>query len=246
MTQEEPVPQSTEPNGAPALPWERPRRSAPRRTFTREAVVTAALQVIDTEGVEAMSMRRVAQELGTGPASLYAHVSGREEMIALVVDRVLSGVECPAPDPQRWREQIKDVMRASRRALVAHGDLARLLPEVGVPSGESVTVISEGMLAILAAAGLPKQVCAYAVDAMSLYVTGIAAEEAGRTHHARSGSAGPEIATRMADFFAALPPERFPHLIGMAEELTRDVGDERFEFGLDLMVTGLAARLPAS
>jgi AcrR family transcriptional regulator len=207
--------------------------------------VTAALQVIDAEGVEAMSMRRVAQELGTGPASLYAHVAGREEMIALVLDRVLSGVECPAPDPRRWREQIKDVMRASRRALVAHGDLARLLPEIGLLSGESVTVISEGMLAILAAAGLPKQVCAYAVDAMSLYVTGIAAEDAGRAHQARSG-AGPETAARMADFLAALPPERFPTLTGMAAELARDVGDERFEFGLDLMVTGLAAHLPAS
>jgi AcrR family transcriptional regulator len=238
------VPQSTEPNGAPALPWERPRRPAPRRTFTREAVVTAALQVVDAEGVEAMSMRRVAQELGTGPASLYAHVAGREEMIALVLDRVLSGVVCPPPEPARWREQIKEVMRASRSALVAHGDLARLLPEIGVTSGESVTVISEGMLAILAAAGLPKQVCAYAVDAMSLYVTGIAAEDASRAHRARSG-AGPEAAARMADFFAALPPERFPMLTGMAAELARDVGDERFEFGLDLMVTGLEAHLPA-
>ncbi|MFI0723763.1 TetR/AcrR family transcriptional regulator [Streptomyces sp. NPDC021224] len=240
------MPQPTEPTGAPALPWERPRRSAPRRTFTRAAVVTAALHVIDTEGVEAMSMRRVAQELGTGPASLYAHVSGREEMIALVLDRVLAAVVCPEPDAGRWREQIKDVMRDSRRALVAHGDLARLLPEIGVPTGESVTVISEGMLAVLAAAGLPKQVCAYAVDALSLYVSGIAAEEATRAHHARSGGKGPEIATRLEDYIGALPPDRFPMLTGMTAELARDVGDERFEFGMDLMVTGLAAHLPAS
>ncbi|MFI0942656.1 TetR/AcrR family transcriptional regulator [Streptomyces sp. NPDC021020] len=240
------MPQPTEPTGAPALPWERPRRSAPRRTFSREAVVTAALHVIDTEGVEAMTMRRVAQELGTGPASLYAHVSGREEMIVLVLDRVLADVTCPEPDPQRWREQIKDVARDGRRALVAHGDLARLLPEIGVPTGESITVHSEGMLAILAAAGLPKQVCAYAVDALSMYVTGIAAEEASRAYRARSGGPGPDTAARVEDYIAALPPDRFPMLTGMVAELARDVGDERFEFGLDLMVTGLAAHLPAS
>lgn len=238
------MPQPAEPTGAPGLPWERPRRSAPRRTFTREAVVSAALHVIDTEGVEAMSMRRVAQELGTGPASLYAHVSGREEMISLVLDRVLSGVVCPAPEPHRWREQIKEVMRDARSALVAHGDLARLLPEIGVLTGESATVISEGMLAILAAAGLPKQVCAYAVDALSMYVTAIAAEDATRAY-ARSGGSGPEIATQLEDYFGALPPDRFPMLTSMTAEMARNVGDERFEFGLDLMVTGLAAHLPA-
>ena len=63
---------------------------------------------------------------------------------------------------------------------------------------------------------------------------------------ARSGAdAGYDISARMNGYLAALPPDRFPMLTGMAEELTRDVGDERFEFGLDLMVSGLAAHLPA-
>jgi AcrR family transcriptional regulator len=208
-------------------------------------IVTAALHVIDTEGVDAMSMRRVAQELGTGPASLYAHVSGREELVTLVLDRALAEVVCPPPDPARWQEQIKEVLRHARRALVSHGDLARLLPEVGMPTGESLTVTAEGMLAVLAAAGLPKQACAYAVDALSLYVTGIASEEAARAHAGAAGQDGETQAARLDGYFAALPPDRFPMLTGMAAELTRDVGDERFEFGLDLMVTGLAALIPA-
>lgn len=228
----------------PVPPWERPRRAAPRRVFTREAIVTAALHIIDTEGVDAMTMRRIAQELGTGPASLYAHVSGREELIALVLDRALSEVGCPEPDPRRWQEQIKEVLRHSRRVLVSHGDLARLLPEIGVPIGESITVTAEGVLAILAAAGLPKQVCAYALDALSLYVTGVAAEEATRAHQAGANSKE-TVLMRVHSYYAALPPERFPMLTGMMPEMTRDVGDERFEFGLDLLLTGLAALAPA-
>lgn len=232
-------------SAVPVPPWERARRPAPRRVFSRDVIVTAALHVVDTEGVDALSMRRVAQELGTGPASLYAHVSGREELVNLVLDRALAEVTCPEPDPARWREQIKEVLRHARRALVSHGDLARLLPEVGIPSGESITVTAEGMLAILACAGMPKQVCAYAVDTLSLYVSGIAAEEAARVRHAADGHAGDLIATRLETYFAALPPDRFPMLTGMIAELTRDVGDERFEFGLDLLITGLAAHVPA-
>lgn len=229
----------------PVPPWGRPRKSAPRRTFTQEAVITAALQVIDTEGVDALSMRRVAQELGTGAASLYAHVSGREELIGLVLNRVLAEVICPEPDAGRWQEQIKDILRHARRVLIAHNDLARLLPEIGVPTGESASVAAEGMLTILTAAGLPAQACAYALDALVLYVTAIVAEEAARAGHAKDpGQARENLHTWLHSYYAALPPDRFPVLTGMTEEMTRDVGDERFEFGLDLMVKGLATHAP--
>ncbi|MFG1807977.1 TetR/AcrR family transcriptional regulator [Streptomyces sp. NPDC049040] len=229
----------------PVPPWGRPRKSAPRRIFSQEAVVAAALRVIDTEGVAALSMRRVAQELGTGAASLYAHVAGREELIGLVLDRVLAEVTCPEPDPERWQEQIKEMLRQSRRVLAAHGDLARLLPEVGVPTGESATGAAEGMLGILAAGGLPPQACAYALDALTLYVTGIVAEEAIRAQESKDPEQAEQtFLARVHRYYEALPPERFPMLTGMMKEMTRDVGDERFEFGLDLMVTGLAAHVP--
>lgn len=229
----------------PAPPWPRARRTAPRRTLSQDAVVTAALHVIGTEGAEALSMRRVAQELGTGPASLYAHVSGREELIALAIDRALGGVECPEPDPGRWQEQVKQVMRQARAVLVAHGDLARLFQEIGVPMGGNAARCTEGLLAVLAAAGLPPQVCAYAVDALPLYITGAAAEEAVRTARHRAG--GPDrkgMMERTRAYFQALPADRFPMINGMVDELMRDEGDERFEFGLNLLVTGLARYAP--
>jgi AcrR family transcriptional regulator len=223
----------------PAPPWGPTRKSAPRRSLSQDAVITAALHIIDTEGIDAMSMRRVAQELGTGAASLYAHVAGRDELIALVLDRVRADIRCPAPDPEHWQEQLKDVMRQARAVLAAHGDLARLSLEIGIPTGENAMRTAEGVLAILASGGLPPQVCAYAVDSVSLYVTAAAAEEAARAVGAAAFDKDAFTAQARA-YFASLPREQFPLITGMVDELTRDAGDERFEFGLGLLVSGLS------
>lgn len=226
----------------PAPPWGPTRKRAPRRALSQDGIIAAALHIIDTEGIDAMSMRRVAQELGTGAASLYAHVAGRDELIALVLDRVRADIHCPVPDPARWQEQTKDVMRQARAVLAAHGDLARLSMEIGVPTGENAMRTAEGVLAILVAGRLPVQVCAYGVDALSLYVTAAAAEEAARAF--RTGGASQlgaaDFLGQVRVYYASLPQEQFPVLTGMVDELMRDVGDERFEFGLDLLVSGLA------
>jgi len=230
----------------PAPPWGRARKTAARRVLSQDAIVTAALHLIDTEGIDALSMRRVAQELGTGAASLYAHVTGRDELIGLVLDRVRADVRCPEPDPERWQEQLKDVMRQARAVLAAHGDLARISMEIGVPTGENAMRTAEGVLAILAAGGLPAQVCAYGVDAVSLYVTATAAEEAARSAGSRvaPGLDQKAFLDQVRGYYNSLPKDRFPLITGMVPELMRDVGDERFEFGLDLLVSGLAGYAP--
>ena len=109
----------------PEPPWAATRRERPARTpLTREAIVDAALRVVDREGADGLSMRRVAEELGTGPASLYWHVASKDELINLVVDRVVGEIELPPPDPERWQEQFMEGMRQARRVLRAR--LARL------------------------------------------------------------------------------------------------------------------------
>ncbi|MFJ2634941.1 TetR/AcrR family transcriptional regulator [Streptomyces sp. NPDC087422] len=225
----------------PAPPWGPTRKRAPRRVLSQDGIIAAALRIVDTEGIDAMSMRRVAQELGTGAASLYAHVAGRDELIALVLDRVRAEIHCPVPDPERWQEQVKDVMRQARAALAAHGDLARLSIEIGVPTGENAMRTAEGVLAILAAGRLPVQVCAYGVDALALYVTAAAAEEAALAFSTGVTTAGKDdFLAQVRDYYKSLPSGQFPVITGMVDELMRDVGDERFEFGLDLLVSGLA------
>ena len=100
--------------GAPEPPWRRRQGEAPRaerRPLTRDAIVDAALGLLDRQGLAGLSMRRLAQELGVGAASLYWHVRDKEELLGLLLDRIVGESEVPEPDPDNWQEQIKQVGR---------------------------------------------------------------------------------------------------------------------------------------
>jgi AcrR family transcriptional regulator len=209
-----------------------------REPLTRDRIVRAAMAVVDSDGLDALSMRRVAADLGTGAASLYAHVANKEELLQLLVNLATCGTPIPDPDPARWQEQIKDVVRGIRSGLGAHRDLARAC--LGrIPTGAEAMVSVERILAILVAAGLPRQVIAYSVDILALYATATAYEES--VYLAREAGDVEGYLEDVTSYFRGLPPDQFPHTAGLAAELTRCEGDERFEFGLDALVRGIAA-----
>src|SRR5438045_7753763 len=112
----------------PEPPWraDARARAEPRLPLTRDAIVEAALRVLDREGMDGLSMRRVAEELGTGAASLYWHVRNKDELLQLLNERFAAEVELPEPDPSRWQEQLKEVAHQMRSAAHRHRDLARI------------------------------------------------------------------------------------------------------------------------
>src|SRR5215469_9991688 len=112
----------------PPPPWQRlPDRRARRRRepISRDAIVTAAVELLDREGLAALSMRRLAEELGTGAASLYWHVGSKDGLLDLVFDHIIGEGKVPEPDPGRWQEQLKEVARAQRDASLRHPWLVR-------------------------------------------------------------------------------------------------------------------------
>ena len=228
-----------------ALP-EPPRRGRPaakaesaREPLTRERIVDAAFRILDAGGLDAVSMRSVAEALGTGPASLYAHVSGKEELLSLLIERLAGEMRLPEPDPERWQEQIKELVREMHSVLLAHRDLARV--RLGtIPLGEGALRVSDRMIEILALGGLPKQVIAYAVDLLPLYAVATAYEQSLSNERAATEE-GARYVEEVDAYLAALPPDRFPHLAALAPELAAGDAGERFEFGLDVLVAGLAA-----
>ena len=222
--------------GAPEPPWRRkpePPDRGERRPLTRDAIVDAALVLLDREGIAGLSMRRLAKELDVGAASLYWHVGDKEELLGLLLDRIVGETEVPDPDPANWQEQMKELGRESRRLLQRHRDAAQI--SMGrVPVGPNSMPVMERSLAILVAAGLPPRVLALAVDMFALYVGGFAFEESLRGDE----SADPE---QLAEYFRSLPKKEFPTLVALADDLTAGDADERFEFGLELLVRGLEA-----
>lgn len=219
----------------PDPPWLRRTTRAKRQALDRERIIEVALGIIDREGIDGLSMRRIAEELDTGAASLYAHVSGKEELLDLVFDRVIGEIQLPEPDPSRWQEQLKEWAREGRRAMKAHRDIARV--SLGrIPTGVNVLRTTEWLLELLTSAELPQKVVAYAGDVGALLVGAYVYEESVEEAHA-----DPEMYAMVADYMMNLPPEAFPNIIGMGPALYEGGPDERFDFLIDVFVSGLAA-----
>jgi AcrR family transcriptional regulator len=226
----------------PPPPWRRPKKTARRRRpLSQELIVDTAMRILDAEGIDALSMRRVALDLGTGPASLYAHVANKDELLELMIDRVVGELEIPDPDPARWQEQVVEVGITAHGVWARHPGIARAAL-ANIPVGPNSLQYAEGILAILRAGGVPEQQAGWFIDRMSLYLLADAFEE---SLHRERGRASEEDAQeyweQIRAYFHSLPPDRFPVITSMVGALIGGSGDERLRFGLELMVRGLAS-----
>lgn len=213
--------------------WGTPNRGEPRSTLTREAIVTAAIRVLDERGLNGLSMRRVAETLETGAATLYWHVADKEQLIHLILDRVMGELVLPEPDPSRWEEQLRDFAHQAREMNRRHRDIA--LASLGrVPMGPSLVRISEWLLAVLRGAGIPDRPASWFGDIFALVGAAQAVEDN------LAGATDDPVIAAMGDYLASLPPDRFPNLAAVTEEMVGGGADERFEFALDLLIRGLA------
>lgn len=215
----------------------------PRQALSAERIVDVAIEQMREHGYDAVTMRSIAKALDTGPASLYAHVANRADLDQLVVGRVTGLLDVPDPDPERWDEQLLQTLRDMLGVYRAHRGVARATLGM-IPVEPDVWVVSERILALLRAGGVPDQYAAWAVDVLSLLVASVAVEEDIWVQRAAGepGDASEEATVaEVREIFANLPPEHFPLLTSMAGVLTAGSGDERFEFAITLMVEGLKA-----
>jgi AcrR family transcriptional regulator len=225
-------------------PRPRSTRDRPAKPpLSEDLIVETALEIVRREGLEAVTMRRVATELDTGPASLYVYVGGRDELRHAMLDRVAGSITIEAPDPDHWREQVHRLVRAMLAALEAHPGIARVAV-ANVPTGENSLRVAESLLALLLAGGIDPQDAAWACDILPLITTALAVEtatfvERGQTDAQRAER---ETVARLIAVFVSLPPAEFPNLTSMIAELTSGDGDQRFEFAIDTFLDGLLAR----
>ncbi len=230
---------------SPALP-EAPRRVTRRKsagrppTLSVAAIVTAAIEVIDHAGVSGLSMRRVADHLGTGVASLYAHVSGKDELLELVYDELMGQVTLEEPDPARWREQVHRMLHDLRDILASHSDAA--LAGLGrIPTSPQTLTAAEALVATLRAGGLTDRVIALGLDRLILYVSASAFEDSLYTKDKADEDELIRYFAEVHSFYAALPPERFPVLADLTPVMFDNGGEVRFDFGLDILLRGMEA-----
>jgi AcrR family transcriptional regulator len=227
-----------QPATAPAQPT---RRKAP---ITVARITDAALEVVATEGYDALTMRSVSGVLNTGPASLYAHVVNKADIDELIIGRLCAQLVLPEPDPATWREQILDVCAQIRDQYLKYPGISRAALAM-VSTNLDVLRVNEGMLAILLAGGIEPQTAAWTIDALSLYVAAYAMERSlaaqRQSRHDDEWVVGRDELVRR---FTALPAAQFPQTRRYAAELTSGTGHERFEFTLGLIIDNLTERRP--
>jgi AcrR family transcriptional regulator len=221
------------------------RDPEPRKApLTVDRIVDAAMALMKRDGYDNVSMRSLARELDTGPASLYAHVANKEELDQHVVDRISRLLDVPEPDPERWQEQLKQLMRDMRRLYREHPGSARAAMGM-IPTMDGGLRAADGMMAIALAGGVSPQAAAWFCDISAAFVGAVAYEETIWTSRDNSTPAGEETDHDAVDeqlrAFVEGMGDRFPVLARYVVELTSGDGDDRFEFGIAMLVSGLAA-----
>ncbi|SNY70391.1 TetR/AcrR family transcriptional regulator [Paractinoplanes atraurantiacus] len=208
-----------------------PSRGA-KKPITVDLILDTAFDIVAREGFEALTMRRVATALETGPSSLYAHVVNKEDLDELLIGRLCAEIDLPEPDPAAWREQIISVCGRLREQYLRFPGISRAAL-ASAPTNTDTLRVGEGMFAILLAGGIEPQTAAWAVDALNLYVTAHSLEVslvggdgwvAGRD----------ELMSRLTGL-----PDSFPNTRRYAAELTSGSTADRFTFTLNLMLDGL-------
>lgn len=205
-----------------------------------ELVVRTGLEVLRAEGLGAVTMRRIAGELDTGPASLYAYVAGRDELLAQMLDAVFGTVPVPDVSAGDWRRQLTDLLTNIAQAMDDHPGIAQAA-FAHIPTGPHALALTEATLALLRAGGVSDRAAAWAGDVLSLYVVASAYENSVYLAQGRHETR-PDQAHQVEQRLRAVPPGRYPNVAALAGLIASGSSAERFAFGLTILIDGLLAQ----
>jgi AcrR family transcriptional regulator len=215
------------------------QRTEPRLPWTRAQLMRAAVDLADKGGIESLSMRKLSQELGGAPMSLYNHVSNKEDLLDGMIDAVFAEIELPIGE-QGWKTAMRRRAVSVRAALTQHPWAIALMQSRRTP-GPATLRHHDAVLGCLRDAGFSLPLAAHAFAALDSYIYGFAMQE-------RSLAFGtPEETSELARaFLLQFPTKEYPRLAELTLEHVLqpgyDYGDE-YEFGLDLLLDGIERNL---
>lgn len=219
----------------PSPIWSR-RTPRKRPQVSEGSVIEMALQLLDEEGVDAITMRGIAQRLGVTTPTVYWHVESKDGLLDRLYDHLCSEVSFPASG--QWQDRLRVLANNIRAVFARHRDAARIA--VGrFPLGPNGLRITEAALEALTEAGLNEEEVAYATYLFFSYVTTFSYQET-ILPASVSTKSRVDALSRIEKYLSALPPEQFPHLTRCAHALSRPGLDLRFAFGLDQLILGIS------
>ncbi|AUG79479.1 TetR family transcriptional regulator [Kitasatospora sp. MMS16-BH015] len=233
----------------PPIPsvWARQQREAEQPALSRAAIVREAVAMLDADGVEALSMRKLGARLNAGATSLYRHIATKDELMELAVDEVVAEITVPPVAEGDWRAAVTGAAGSFRAAALRHPWLSGVLGQAGLAYlGPNLMAFSERLAVLFVEVGFPEP--SRAIDAVLAYVLGMSVTEAAwLSTVARAGETE-------AEFVARLMPAARQAVAGhehLAEAYAAqqapdpaEIREAKFAYGLEVVLDGLALRLP--
>ncbi|HEV2010165.1 MAG TPA: TetR/AcrR family transcriptional regulator C-terminal domain-containing protein [Candidatus Limnocylindria bacterium] len=202
-----------------------------RAPLSRLRIAQAALAVVDREGLDALSMRRLGAELGVEGMAVYRHFPNKAAVLAGVVEVLLAELVIPPPSDVPWQTVFRELSRAYRALLLRHPHA--IPPLAALPLSDPAAARAAGaVMAQLRAAGFDAPSALKTLATITSYVIGVAQWEVGTAPYREARGDAPFV----------LPPDADPYLVELLPQLAEDDCDDTFEFGLNVIVRGLETR----
>ncbi|MCX5381535.1 TetR/AcrR family transcriptional regulator [Streptomyces sp. NBC_00091] len=204
------------------------RARGQRVGLTRQAVLEAAVRLVDREGLKALSMRRLGAELGVEAMTLYHHVPNKSALLDGMIEQVVAEAVPPEFGAATWREDLRAYAHALMAALGAHPHAVPLLLSRPAMTPRNLRTM-EAVVEMLSGAGFPLPRTLDVLYSLTSFVVGHAAAQAGSV----DGAGG----------LASLDPEAYPLLVSAAGEAGEDAAGARFDFALEALLSGFEREL---
>jgi len=201
------------------------------RSLTLEQIVDVAVELLEQDGLGAVTIRAIAERCNVGAMTLYTYVGTKEGLLVAIVSRYLQSIELPATDLP-WRERVAAIFRSVHDLFLAHPELASIAASQQIDDAAAFRG-AEAVLAALHEGGLSDQDAVDAFDALAAYVVGATLREVARV----TDYAPPAERLRA---LRRLPEDEFPHVRAMAEPFAARDTSRGFEQGLQLLIRGIA------
>lgn len=228
-------------------PWNR-RTESRASGLSREAIVTAAIEIADEEGLEAVSIRRIATKLETRPMSLYSHIEHKGDLVDLMIDEVMGEAVLPGEVPADWREALRQIAARTRAAARAHPWMIATAFRRPLLGPKALRHIDQSLAAV-STLPLPFERKRAVLLSVDTYTLGYVRWEV-LSPHAKGSScwAGGDEMPSFEQIDAYLREQaesgEYPHLAAIAgTDLTFGVKAESFDVGLEWLLAGIAAEV---
>ena len=206
--------------------------------LTRERLIAAALVIVDRDGLDALSMRKLGAELGVDPMAAYRHLPNKEALLDGVIEAVAGSADIEVDTTLPWQDQLRQLIRANLKATLAHPNVLSIMAQRPLTTPGSLGLV-ERSFQIMAGAGIPLKQAALAINTMGLLMVSLAVAISA----AHADSRGSE---EMQQLFASLQREEFPNIVRAIETgQFIESHDEILDFWTGALIERLERTIPA-